>query len=317
LGEKILSHFDRVGDRMEAKAAKSRKAQCDQNQRSRFGLNPTFECESPNGPTCGCETPRGPSCGCESCAASPSFARTPFQQSPLPPIVSQFQGISGHFSNGSIGDQQLKPTPSTQVSPTKEIRANLGPQKPLVTTPVTPISPKPSVQRIPFEQKRAANTTNRIPADEASPSVPSFPNTLKPVPTDPPPTWNANTKLPPTASPASPTSKTPDVLVDPFKDDVSFRGTRDKMEGILLTRNRQVAKNALRLAPTELEAPSRLTPSQRHAPKQPDVSGLQFEAASTDTIQSPQVVPSNYFVMLKENANEIPRVSKMRVPSKR
>ena len=312
LGEKILSHFDRVGDRMEAKAAKSHKDQCDQNLRNRLGLNPTLGCESPTGPTgpnCGCESPRGPNCGCESCAASPSFARTPFQQSRLPPIVSQFQVDSSRFANGFIDDKHLKPTPTTQVSPTKEIRANPGPQKPLVSTPVTPLSPEPSVQRIPFEQKSAAKSVNRIPADETGPSVPSIPNTLKPVPSDPPPTWNTNTKLPPVASPAPPSSKTPDVLVDPFKDDVSYRGTRDKMEGILLTSDRQVANNSLRLAPTEPEAPSRLTPSQRHAPKQPDVSGLQFEAASTDTMQSSQVVSSSYF--------EMPRVSKMRVPSKR
>ena len=306
LGEKILSHFDRVGDRMEAKAAKSHKDQCDQNPRGRLGLNPTFGCESPIGPTCGCESPRGP----------------------LPPIVSRFQGDSSHFAYGSIGDKQLKPTPTTQVSPPKEIRANPGPQKPLVTTPVTPLSPEPSVQRVPFEQKSAANSINRIPANEIGPTVPSNANTLKPVHSDPPPSWNANTKLSPTASPASPASKTPDVLVDPFKDDVSFRGTRDKMEGILLTSDRQVADNLLRLAPNEPEAPSRLTPSQRHTPKQPDVSGLQFEAASTDAIQSSQVVPSSFFQLLpvkadvrkeapKENANEIPRVSKMRVPSKR
>jgi len=287
-GEKILSHFDRVGDRIEAKAAKSHKDQCDQNPRSRLGLNPTLGCESPIGPTRGCESQRGP----------------------LPPIVSQFQGDSSRFANGSIGDKQLKPTPTTQVSPTKEI------------------SPEPSVQRVPFEQKSAANSINRIPANEIGPTVPSIPNTLKPVHSDPPPTWNANTKLSPTPSPASPASKTPDVLVDPFKDDVSFRGTRDKMEGILLTSDRQVADNVLRLAPNEPEAPSRLTPSQRHTPKQPDVSGLQFEAASSDTIQSSQVVPSNYLQLVpvkadvrkeafKENANEIPSVSKMRVPSKR
>ena len=328
LGEKILSHFDRVGDRVEAKAVKSYKDQCDQNPRNRLGWNPTLGCESPIDPNCGCESPRGPSCGCESCAVSPSFARTPFPQSPLPPILSQFQGDSGRFANGSIGDKQLKPTPTTQVSPTKEIRANPGPQKPLITTPVTPLSPEPSVQRVPFEQKSAAKTVNRIPPDETGPTMPSIPNTLKPVPSDPPPTWNANTKLLPTANPAPPASRTPDVLVDPFKDDVSFRGTRDKMEGILLTSDRQVANNALRLAPTEPEVPSRLTPAQRHAPKQPDVSGLQFEAASTDTMQSSQVVPSSYFKLVpvkadvrkvasKENAVETPRVSKMRVPSKR
>ena len=327
-GEKILSHLDQVGDRLEAKAAKSSKGQCDPKPTNRLGIGPTCGCESPKDPTCGCESPVGPSSGCESCSSPKSVLRTPFQQSQLPPIARQFTGDSSRFATGSIGDKQLKETPSSPASPTKLPQAKSGPQKPLVATPMTPSAPEPSVQRVPFEQKRAASPSNRIPADETNQPVQTMPNTLKPVPSDPPPTWNANTKLPPAASSAPPASTTPDVLVDPFKDDVSFHGTRDKMEGILLTSDRQVADNLLRMPPAESDVPSRLTPKQRGSSSVPEFSGLQFEAAGSDSVHGSQVVPSSYFELVpvkmdvrkeapKATANDTPHVSKMRVPSKR
>lgn len=318
LGEKILSHFERVGDRFEAKMAKPSNGRCDHDPRSRASA----------GPNCGCESPQGFSCDCDACSAPPSFARTPFRQSHLPPIVRQFAGDSSRFANGSIDDKNLKSTPSTQASPTKEALARPAPQKPLVTTPATQIPLEPLVQRVPFEQKRSTPATDRIPADAANPSRQTIPNTLKSLPSDPPPAWNANTKLPPAANPAPPASRTPDVLVDPFKDDVSFRGTRDRMEGILLTSDRQITENALRSAPGDLDSPSRLTPAQRHNPKQPEVSGLFFEAADSESVRGSQVVPSNYLEMVpvkadirkgisKKSADEMPQVSKMRVPTKR
>ena len=318
LGEKILSHLERAGDRFEAKAAKPSNGRCDQDP----------SCRTSAGPTCGCESPQGPSCGCESCSAPPSFARSPFQQSRLPAILRPSNGDSSRFATGSIDDNRLKSTPSTQASPTKGAQTKPAPQNPWVTTPATQIPLEPLVQRVPFEQKRLAPDANRIPADEAKPSVQSIPNAVKSVPLDPPPAWNANTGLPPAASPTPPAAKTPDVLVDPFKDDVSFRGTRDKMEGILLTSDRQITENALRSTPGDLESPARLTPAQRDIPKKNEASGLLFEAAGSDSVQGSQVVPSNYLESVpvktdlrkgtpKKTADQMPQVSKMRVPTKR
>ena len=326
LGEKILSHFEQVGDRLEAKAAKSVKAKCDPKPGSHS--EPTCGCESPVGPTCGCESPQGPSCGCETCTTSKSMVRMPFQKSQLPPIVSQFKGDSGRFAAGSIGDKQLKETPSTPTSPAKVPSSKPIPQKPLVSAPAAPTVPAPSVQRVPFEQKPVSTPANRIPADETNQAVQTMPNTLKPVPSDRLPTRTASPNQTPAANPAAPAAKAPDVLVDPFKDDLSSRGTRDKMEVILLTSDRQVADNALRLVPAESEAPSRLTPKQRGTSTAPEFNGLQFEAAESDSVQGSQVVPSNYVELLpvkldvrKEasngNANGSPQVSKMRVPTKR
>ncbi len=318
LGEKILSHFERVGDRVEAKAARPSNGRCDQDPRSR----------SSAGPTCGCESPQEPSCGCESCSAPPSFTRSPFQQSRLPPIARPSNGDSSRLATGAIDDMQLRSSPSTQGSPTKGAQAKPAPRNPLVTTPATQIPLEPLVQRVPFEQKRLTPDTNRIPADEVKPSVQSIPNAIKSVPSDPPPAWNANTGLPPAASPTPPAAKTPDVLVDPFKDDVSFRGTRDKMEGILLTSDRQITENALRATPGDLDSPSRLTPAQRDIPKKTEVSGLLFEATGSDSVQGSQVIPSNYLQSVpvktdlrkgtpKKTADEMPHVRRMHVPTRR
>lgn len=100
------------------------------------------------------------------------------------------------------------------------------------------------------------------------------------------------------------------------------------MEGILLTSDRQITENALRSTPGDLDSPSRLTPAQRDIPKKTEVTGLLFEAAGSDSVQGSQVVPSNYLESVpvktdlrkgtpKKTADEMPQVSKMRVPTKR
>lgn len=288
LGEQLLSHFDKVGDRIEAKAKKHGNGHCDHAARSRYNLCPT----------CGCESPQDPSCGCEFNSVQSSRAVAPFQYSPSQNTMARpFPSDPNRFAIGSIGDKHIDtPVHSDQF----------------VKTPVAP-APDPTMQRIPFEQR-----TNKPELTDLS---------------DPPPAWAPDSKPPQETNPITPEESTlPDVLVDPFKDDASFRGTRQKMEGILLTSNRPLSAKDLRFAPSNRVAeeestpikpkkPSRLSPSKRSGPN------LQFEATESASSDGSQVVPSNFFEeskgrvivrkeMPKRYSDEMPLVPRMRVPTK-
>ncbi len=275
LGEQLLSHFDKVGDRIEAKAKKPCNGQCDQAARRHYNLFPT----------CGCESPQGPSCGCE---------YSPSQNA----IVRPFSSDPNRFAIGSIGDKHIN-TP-LHIDP-------------IAKTPVA-TAPEPTLKSIPFEQKKATPELTNL--------------------SDPPPAWVPDSKPLKDTEPITPAESTlPDVLVDPFKDDASFRGTRQKMEGILLTSNPQPSTQDLGFGPSNRvvgeesspikpEKPSRLTPSK--------ISGanLQFEATESASSNGSQVVPSNFFEeskgrfivrkeMPKRYSDEMPLVPRMRVPTKR
>ena len=149
-----------------------------------------------------------------------------------------------------------------------------------------------------------------------------------------PPAWAPDSKPPQKTNLITPAeSKLPDVLVDPFKDDASFRGTRQKMERILLTSDRQILTKDPRNAtsdrraekesiPFMSEKPSRLSPIKLSGPN------LQFEATESASSNGSQVVPSNFFeesmgkvILRKETpkrySDEMPLVPRMRVPTKR
>ena len=286
LGEQLLSHFDRLGDRIEAKARTFSKCQCDQAANSRY--NP--------GPTSGCESSQGPSCGCETCSAQSLWGLIPFQNSPSRVATpSPLHVDPNRSANGSIGDKNLH-TPPIQNNNNSAI-------KPPLAQP-----PEPTLERIPFELRK-------LTPDNKTQS-------------DPPPAWAPKPKVL-QKSPAE--LKLPDVLVDPFKDDASFRGTRQKMEGILLTSDRRAQLNGRRLAPPDqandeqaipiqIEKPTRLTPKQRNA------SNIQLDAADSAPIVSSQVVSSSYVEVApvvvrkeisKDDPTGMPHVPRIRVPSKR
>jgi len=200
-------------------------------------------------------------------------------------------------ANGSIGDKQLYAPPT--------LNNNNSAVKPPHAPP-----PEPTLERIPFEQRK-------LTPDNKTQS-------------DPPPAWAPKPKVP---QKSQPESMLPDVLVDPFKDDASFRGTRQKMEGVLLTSDRRAQPNGLRLAPPDqgkdaqeipiqIERPIRLTPKQRNSPNS------QIDAADSAPTESSQVVSSGYVemapvkvVVRKETFNDelsgMPHVPRIRVPSKR
>ncbi|HUP81579.1 MAG TPA: hypothetical protein VM260_23715 [Pirellula sp.] len=288
LGEQLLSHFDRVGDQIEAKARTFSKCQCDQVANTRH--NP--------GPTCGCESSQGPSCGCETCSAQSLWGTVPSHNSPVQVATPSPLHVDPNRSvNGAIGDKQLNTTPS--------LNNNNSALKPQLTQP-----PEPPLDRIPFGQWK-------LTPDNKTQS-------------DPPPAWAPKAKVP---QKSSPESKLPDVLVDPFKDDASLRGTRQRMEGILLTSDRRAQYSGLKLAPPDqgkdaqaipiqIERPTRLTPKQRNE------TSVQLEAADSAPTESSQVVSSGYEEMApvkatvrKETSNDeltgMPHVPRIRVPARR
>lgn len=312
LGEMLLSRLDKMGDRIEAKSKQHRDGPCD---------NASMSC-SDRGPTCGCESLQNPSCGCES-NQRPSFSK-PFQYaSPRVSSAPPLPGDPNRFAVGSIGDKRLNNSSIHPTHPTTiPARKKMDPDTSGIPQDLSAIAPDPvpTLQQIPFEPRTP--THNRIPAVETIPDPQAIPNSLKAIPTDPPPIWIPNTQRKP---PAESNQKLPDVLVDPFKDDARIRGTRQKMEGVLLTSDRQQSTNALRLAPpdqAEKETPVRLTPNQRNS------NGLQFEATDSATSEDSRVVPSSFADLApvkvahrkdpsKSIPNDMPQVSKIRVPQKR
>ena len=227
LGEQLLCHFDKVGDRLEAKAKASNSGQCDQAAKSRYN----------SGQSCGCNSTQGPSCGCEFNSIQPSNASSPFRFSPLQTGTDRsFPGEPNRFATGSICDKHI-------IAP--------GHTDPLSKPPNAPAT-DPTVHNVPVE---------RVPVEQ--PKVTPELTDLS----DPPPAWAPDSKPPQKTNPINPSeSKLPDVLVDPFKDDASFKGTRQRMEGILLTSDRQLSTKVLRLAPSDRVAEEESTPIK---PKKP------------------------------------------------
>lgn len=333
VGELILGHLDRVGDRIEARAKKSGKGAtcgCESPE------GPSCGCEGVQGPTCGCEAPQSPSCGCEVCSRTDFVSSVPSQ---LPPIQSALLRPSTRppvpAAKGALVD---KSNNSSLPLPSKMPVA----KKQDLSTSVNSLEGSdPKVQRVPFEHgKSSSNSINRIPAVESGPSTatPSIPNVLKPIPSDIPPARTPNALPPKAKNPAPIDSKIPDVLVDPFKDDVSTKGKNKSM--IQLTSDRQITNNTLRSRPTDhaiedqeesiiIDRPARLTPKQKLPSLQESASGsLQFEASESASNEGSKVVSSSYLhavpvpvVVRKEPTQDkssgAPNVSKTRVPTKR
>ena len=325
MGEMLLSHFDRVGDRIEAKAKKSdRAASCG--------------CESARVPSCGCETPQSPTCGCESISVQRPIGNdsTQISQSRMA-LPRPFPIDPSQFSNGSVGNNHLNRSspPIVTISPSQKMQLPNGNTLQKSPLPLSP-APEPMVQNAPFEQRKPTTKQNRIPATETPTTNRYQPNTVKSTPSvlpDTPPAWAPKSSRPEPSNPRSLESNLPDVLVDPFKDDASFQGTKRKMEGILLSSDRRVSTNALRIAPIDqaespadglfpTNRPTRLTPSQLSTPS------LQFEASESESSETSKVVSSSYVQALpvnvasrkvtsKPDSNEVPPVSRIKVPNRR
>lgn len=352
-GERLLGHFDKMGDRIEANVRSSRiasKCRCGQVALPSVG----------GAPTCGCEGSQ-PTCGCEFSFADTMGSATQPQYMPSQaPALRLNSGNPSQFGNGAISEgtnssppipRAMTPAPSKSVPSPSSAPSPSGPK---FSTPPMP-TPEPSVQRVPFEQRKPSQEPNRIPAVEPAAPRQTKPKNLKPTPMDPPPEYVPKPDLPKKTPNPSNDPNMPDVLVDPFKDDASFRGSKQKTEGILLTGGRRTANsssknNAILLAPSqrhkdkpmeidapqEMEAkstfdmPASLTPSQKQAPTPSNDSSLQFEASFPSSGEQSRVVPSSYLAVVPvkvtrkapamnvaSDAANTPHVSRMRVPQKR
>ncbi len=315
IGEKLLAHLDKLGDRLESNARSQRATgmcRCDQPSALRTGGDPS----------CGCEG-KEPSCGLEfsSAAIAHGSGHSPFVPSQVPivqvPMVRPYSNHATPFGQGGPieGTNSSPPIPKGMASPSDTV----PPSSPSTSIPKNSlpeiIKPEPPVQRVPFEQRKPAQEQHRIPAVE--PTVPrqSPPNTLKPTPMDPPPALIPKSN-PPKANPIpNNDSSMPDVLVDPFKDDASFRGTKQNSQGIVLTTGRRSASAAIKNSPMPLtlskpsidrfnepeaaptfDMPASLTPTQKHSAIPSRDSGLQFEASAPALGEQPAVISSSHVV---------------------
>jgi len=300
----------------------------------------------------------GPSCGCEpSVPAGYSHTRCAVQCVPKPSFAEKFlkrldelgDSLEGRSmqscrqcnrihvrSNADCTSAAAPATTCCQNSrsnpeaaylypdnPSKHANGSLSDQHavpPTIETPIAPSTDSPQAgvpaEKAPannsFDLKSLPTPPRRLPADEQAPSVPTPSNAL----------------------PGLDKSSVPDVLIDPFKDDVSAARSLRK-RGVSLTSDMQSAKSfvlARGKKPlnqdsviSQSEAPAKLTAEQRSVPS------IQFEAmepvASTSN-EAPTVEPTSFWDLRplvisprrdvrstdQENA---PHVRRMQVPQKR
>jgi len=214
-------------------------------------------------------------------------------------------------------------------NPKKYARGSLCDQyvvSPTIETPIAPstVSPQASVPA----ENAPANKSNGLkslptppmhqPADEQAPFIPTPSNAL----------------------PGLDKSSIPDVLIDPFKDDVSAARSLRK-HGVSLTSAMQSAKSfglvrgkkPLNQDPviSKSDAPAKLTAEQRTGPSIQFVPSIQFEAmkpVATTSSEAPAIEPASFWDSSplvisprrdvrsagQENA---PLVRRMQVPQKR
>jgi hypothetical protein len=320
--EKFLKKLDQAGDRFEASQRQKKAGLCDPCFAHTDQLPRFFHANSTSnnsGPSCGFE----PSCGCESTNV---ISTVPSSTLPYPALVP-VHPIPG--SLGSVGDQHSSPArvmPMPVPSPFKEAPQSQRMMEPTRDSGLPRIlEPDSSTMTPPLRQpfeSRPSTPSRRLPADEAPPVpkglVPSPFKSFAPesLPPDSNP-FGATDLLPsrtpaivpaPNVEPVVPDfeQSLPDVLVDPFKDDVSARNQGAVHSAIQLSSTRRTpqpslllrspAKKNERSSPPLIGAPERLTTEQS--------DGRDAIFAANDG----QVVPSAYYsaVPVKVSARSIP-----------
>ncbi|MCE3015635.1 MAG: hypothetical protein ACK56W_21910 [Pirellula sp.] len=255
IAQKFLKQFDRIGDEIEAQARYRPSA-----IRKGTSVSASYGVET-QAPSCGTEIVE-PTCGMESYRPptsqgmtkpmplyqheSPSFQTDPpaapikkrSPATPMHPQASPEQQARGKIKDNpvmpSVPVRRQEPAKLQEPEPTNEV----NPQEPQVqnrnTPVVTPEAPvalpqsvkEPFAPRLPHASSKPADRlispSQNIP--QSSPELPPQPG----LPVGP---------TTPIGSPNLPQSQEeiPDVLVDPFRDDVSWRTRRDQMNGVLQT----------------------------------------------------------------------------------
>lgn len=248
--EKFLKQLDRVGDQVEWEAAQKNCPTCT------CGNTPSMLA---GGPSCGCESPSGnlavgmPACGC---GPSIPFGASTSARSMTPQQVNQPFATNG--SRAGQGGQIGLPANNTPMFPGKpkdsqalgKISDN-GTISPKWEKPVTAPVPQPnsidSSEASKSDKTNKQEPTPKEPFADAPRSGSKKPSdglpVLKPTPTEEPsslPNESPIDSLPSTPPaalpPALPQSQDeiPDVLIDPFKDDASWKGNRNRLNGVRL-----------------------------------------------------------------------------------
>ena len=206
---------------------------------------------------------------------------------------------------GSLGDQHaVPPTTETPIAP-----STVSPQA------CVPVEKAPANKSIGL--KSLPTPPGHLPADEQAPLNPTPSNEL----------------------PGLDESSIPDVLIDPFKDDVSVTRSLRK-RGVSLTSDIQSAKSFALVRGkkplnqdsdiTQSDAPAKLTPEQRSVPSIP-FEGIQIEALEpvvTASNEAPAVEPTSFWEsrpivvsprrdVRSTDQENAPHVRRMQVPQKR
>ena len=272
IAQQFLKQFDRIGDEIEAQ--------------SQFKSSMIRKSNS-NAPTCGAEH-QGPSCGsefvepacrCTTPAGAEMTRPTPLYQhespmfhtetpaSPIkkkPPVTPMHPQASP--SQQALG--KIKDIPETTTIPVRRQEPS-SLQEPVRMKTPAPLAEAPAqLQKTPVAQPEPPAAMPKQVQEPFTPRLPkvspktvepsALPSLNRPAPTNLPslpgvlqgaPSPGGSTDLPQSQD------EIPDVLVDPFKDDVSWRSRRDQMNGVLQTGGSVQERGG---ASTTLAAPIRL-----------------------------------------------------------
>jgi hypothetical protein len=251
--------------------------------------------------------------------------------SPARPVFNpNFPADPNKHAIGSIGDQHIAMPTNPAVPPkttpiakpttpiTKpSVQPNAAPKAPPTLTSLPDpalsdeVSSEPAVTKIPFE-KRSPNSTapQRIhPVDAPATNAHDHDHEherAQEILVNPTSPFGAQSRdvnpLPPaTKLPPSPIEQSlPDVLVDPFKDDV---GAVRSDDGIVLTSTRQTKPSGLLLRAKQkgksqnaAETPARLTPTQRQTPS------ISLGGGELPSSETHAVIPSSYHEIIPIHA---------------
>lgn len=319
--EKFLKHLDRVGDQVEWEASQKGCSTCT------CGHTPSTVV---GGPSCGCESPSGslavglPACGCG--PSVPFGVPTTTRSTTLPQANQPF---ANNGSRAGQGGQIGLPANNAPMFPGKpkdsqalgKISDN-GTISPKLEKPVTAPVPQPnavdSSEASKSDKTIKQEPTPKAPFADAPKSNPKKPSdgrpVLKPIPTEETsslpnesPIDSLPSAPPAELPPALPQSQDeiPDVLIDPFKDDASWKGNRNRLNGVRLISSETTNPLRTNTKPS-VESQPKLLPT----PHNDDVS--------THDEPAPVVVKPTLINRYRSMETELnPKVNRVAVPKQR
>jgi hypothetical protein len=235
--EKFLKQLDRVGDQLEWEAARNSCSTC---SCSAGNIQKTF------GPSCGCESAAPisgaamPSCGCGPSVPSGlpnTMTRSGTGINPVQPFANNMgRAGQGGQANSSPSTGPMFPHKPKESQALGKISDN-NTANPRIEKPVA--APIPQTNGSMTEGTIDRGTTPTAPSTRPTLTPEGSPANRLPV-LQPTPTEDSKS-LPseqqsPGLPPALPQSQDeiPDVLIDPFKDDTSWKGNRSRLNGVRL-----------------------------------------------------------------------------------